>query len=339
MFPYKDKVILAQDEPKTSQEELYLSLDKYVKGDFNVPVSDYTAPTIDQLRDILNIIDNASSRYIRVGCLGGLGRTGTVLAILYALANDVRGEYAITAARERLNPGFIETAEQERFVSVTTATADYGVLDYPELVAAAYYLWYARGFNKKAAAEYPKVLKALKHHTLKYGKIAAIKEIDTVLDIVSTKLDDLSNTDVNVNDKKCVDMVTKLAEAWDKVYTSKGGYATIRWLDSTLKLKHLPAVFSCISPDAMYGSKGWLKIAKALLDLERAKSDNAVMKVFDRLVHIQHRTGNLFKKFPFSKKLNRIIEIKAKDPDKLLEFLPRKLGWLRAKYQNPERRF
>ena len=333
LFKYKNKVILAQGEQTPSKSDTsYLSLEKSVKGDYNIPVDDYTAPTIDQLREIIHTVENSPTKYVTVGCLGGLGRTGTVLAILYALENKVRGERAIAAARERLNPGFIETVEQELFVSLVTATADYGVIDYPELVAAAYYLWYARDFNKKAATEYPKVVNTLKYHTLRYGKIAALKELDTVLDIVSVKLDELSNTDL-VQSKKCLDIMTKLAKVWDKIYTTQGGDATIRNLDATLKIKHLPFIFSCIQPDAMYGSKGWLKIVKALADLDRAKNNDTVMKIINRLVNIQHRTGTVFKKFPFVEKLDRVINLKAKDHSKLLDFLPRKLGWLRAKYQ------
>jgi len=48
-----------------------------------------------------------------VGCMGGTGRTGTMLAILAGQHPDVSGEDAIRYIRSVYKPGAIETPEQE----------------------------------------------------------------------------------------------------------------------------------------------------------------------------------------------------------------------------------
>lgn len=52
---------------------------------------------------------------VEVGCVGGLGRTGTVLACLAVLAGLPAAE-AVTWVREHHHPAAIETAAQERWV-------------------------------------------------------------------------------------------------------------------------------------------------------------------------------------------------------------------------------
>lgn len=52
---------------------------------------------------------------VEVGCLGGLGRTGTVLACMATLAG-VEADQAVPWVRENYNPHAVETAEQEGWV-------------------------------------------------------------------------------------------------------------------------------------------------------------------------------------------------------------------------------
>ena len=56
-----------------------------------------------------------SGQVVEVGCLGGLGRTGTVLACMAVLAG-VRSGDAVAWVREHYRPGAVETSEQERWV-------------------------------------------------------------------------------------------------------------------------------------------------------------------------------------------------------------------------------
>ena len=56
-----------------------------------------------------------SGEIVEIGCLGGLGRTGTVLACM-AVLGGVEPLDAVTWVRENYRAGAIETAEQERWV-------------------------------------------------------------------------------------------------------------------------------------------------------------------------------------------------------------------------------
>lgn len=56
-----------------------------------------------------------SGRRVEVGCLGGTGRTGTVLGCMAVLAG-VPPEDAVSWVRAHYRSGAVETAEQERFV-------------------------------------------------------------------------------------------------------------------------------------------------------------------------------------------------------------------------------
>jgi hypothetical protein len=52
---------------------------------------------------------------VEVGCLGGSGRTGTVIACMAVLAG-VPGEQAVAWVRAEYRPSAVETAEQEAWV-------------------------------------------------------------------------------------------------------------------------------------------------------------------------------------------------------------------------------
>ena len=82
----------------------------------HVPVIDMTAPTAEQLNEILSAIGRAHEKSLGVGihCGAGLGRTGTVLAC-YFVSKGMTAKNAVARVR-RLRPGSIETDEQERAV-------------------------------------------------------------------------------------------------------------------------------------------------------------------------------------------------------------------------------
>lgn len=67
-------------------------------------------------RQIVDAFDRAErGELVEVGCLGGSGRTGTVLARMAILAGVAPGE-AVEWVREAYRPQAVETAEQEAWV-------------------------------------------------------------------------------------------------------------------------------------------------------------------------------------------------------------------------------
>lgn len=79
--------------------------------DFGVPSDGSTAA-----RQILRAFDRArDGQRVEVGCLGGLGRTGTVLACM-AIAAGVPADEAVGWVRMHYRPDAIETPDQEAWV-------------------------------------------------------------------------------------------------------------------------------------------------------------------------------------------------------------------------------
>jgi atypical dual specificity phosphatase len=83
----------------------------------HVPVPDMTAPTYEQLKQIVVTIRKALAAGLRVAihCTAGLGRTGTALAA-YLVAEGLSPEEAMARVRQ-LRPQSIETPEQEQAVA------------------------------------------------------------------------------------------------------------------------------------------------------------------------------------------------------------------------------
>lgn len=82
------------------------------------PIVDYGLPSTEQMKTILAWVHKKvkAKENILIHCVGGLGRSGTVMAI-YAKAHlGKTGEDAIQYVRSIRGEGAIETTEQQNFV-------------------------------------------------------------------------------------------------------------------------------------------------------------------------------------------------------------------------------
>lgn len=82
----------------------------------HIPIADFTAPTLDQVKQAVTMISSCLDRHLPVAvhCMAGLGRTGTILAC-YLVGIEMPANNAIIIIRE-WRPGSIEVPEQEAVV-------------------------------------------------------------------------------------------------------------------------------------------------------------------------------------------------------------------------------
>src|ERR1044071_3001951 len=84
----------------------------------HLPVEDYRAPTIEQLKSAISFIENEikfNRSAVLVHCAAGKGRTGTILAA-YLLKNDGLSVESTIKRLRRLRPGSIQTPAQEQIL-------------------------------------------------------------------------------------------------------------------------------------------------------------------------------------------------------------------------------
>jgi len=103
-------ITLTQTPPDTA------ALARYQISSIHIPVADFTAPTVEQLKSFIIATDQQHKKGGRIGvhCRGGKGRTGTFLAA-YLVSKGMSADKAIKKIRQ-LRPGSIETKDQAEAV-------------------------------------------------------------------------------------------------------------------------------------------------------------------------------------------------------------------------------
>ncbi|RSN77702.1 MAG: hypothetical protein DSO07_09510 [Thermoproteota archaeon] len=98
-----------------SLEELDKEIESFIEEvgikRFYFPVEDFSAPSVDDLMRITDLLMELEGRKVLIHCYAGCGRTGTVLAA-YMIRKGMSAEEAISYVRS-MRPCSIETEEQE----------------------------------------------------------------------------------------------------------------------------------------------------------------------------------------------------------------------------------
>lgn len=83
------------------------------------PIDDFDVPTLDQVREFCAWADEriAANEPVAVHCFAGLGRTGTMIAC-FLVREPGRDPERVLWEMRRLEPGYVQTAAQEAFITV-----------------------------------------------------------------------------------------------------------------------------------------------------------------------------------------------------------------------------
>ena len=113
----KRVLILPEDweieEAWGSVDYYYSLLDELGFEYFHVRIPDGYPPTLQQFIEIYKWLRQGKGNLVH--CVGGMGRTGTVIASYLVLSEGLDAESAIEEVR-RYKPGAVQTYEQELFV-------------------------------------------------------------------------------------------------------------------------------------------------------------------------------------------------------------------------------
>ena len=87
------------------------------------PIEDFDVPTLDQAADFCRWVDEqlAANRPVAAHCFAGLGRTGLMIACWLVREPGTSTETVLRSIR-RIEPGFVQTPQQEAFVAVWEST-------------------------------------------------------------------------------------------------------------------------------------------------------------------------------------------------------------------------
>lgn len=93
-------VTLFLDLTEEGELDLYTPLLPVSVRHLRMPIGDFTVPTPDRMKEILNALDSAlaGGRNVYLHCRGGLGRTGTVVGC-FLVRHGMTGDQALAEIR------------------------------------------------------------------------------------------------------------------------------------------------------------------------------------------------------------------------------------------------
>jgi len=102
----------------TYEYELYYEIEAWKKNNANVevfysPIDDFSAPTLEQLIEIVRWIEKKvnEGKKVLIHCLGGSGRSGTIAVAYLIYSQKLPLREALSKVRQ-LKPSAVETQEQ-----------------------------------------------------------------------------------------------------------------------------------------------------------------------------------------------------------------------------------
>ena len=247
---------------------------------------------------------------------------------------------------------------QTRVTNRILGTADpkFGLMSFPELVASAYYLWDLKDKDKRAAHFFRKLIPVLKDETLKYTWQAILKEMsscirEVIYGVITPQ--DLHEMcpypEVSPHFQQCLNQHNIFE--FDSIYFDTDEFYELELKDippddsfsevtqwiyvgadyvgdrkpryPKFDFESAEVFFSNFAPTSVYGGEGWQEIVKTAEKLYETDNPSNIMLLFDKLIHIQHYSGNVFNKFKFAPELNNIIRLKAENPKLLVKYLPK----------------
>lgn len=89
----------------------------------HIPIDDFSVPSLDQVREFCAFADEniGAGRPVAAHCYAGLGRTGLMLACWLVRTPGTDAKRVLSTIR-RIEPGFVQTPEQEAFISIWEST-------------------------------------------------------------------------------------------------------------------------------------------------------------------------------------------------------------------------
>lgn len=83
------------------------------------PIDDFSVPTLEQVEEFCAFVDAriAAGDAVGVHCWAGLGRTGLMIAC-WLVRDPATTTVEVLRTIRRIEPGYVQTAQQEAFISV-----------------------------------------------------------------------------------------------------------------------------------------------------------------------------------------------------------------------------